>query len=441
MKVEEVQKLLHAILIQGKITDKKIGKIAIDTRTMKKGDVFLCMIGKRLDGHQFIEEAIKLGASVIVVSKMVSFETEIPILLVDNTNEAYFTFARYHKEKIEPSVIAITGSVGKTTTKELIANFLKEKYCVLKSEGNFNNHIGVPMTMLKLKPKHEVLILEMGMNHAGEIARLSELAKPNTAVITNIGTSHIGYLKTKKNILKAKMEITEGMEHGTLVLNGNDPYLKKVTSCRKYDVIPVRSDCFHAQIKKEKEYFGLVLRHQKQVYRIKLPYCAFHLLDNIFLALQVGLLYHVSMSDMLQVLEHTPFQLQGRLEHIPFGINQTLINDTYNASFESSCAALSYLKMLPGTKCMVFGDILELGKKGKKIHRKLARIFRKEKEIDYILIGTEVKVMKKYLKNSHYFKTVEDFMTYLSEHPFKQDSILLKASHNMHLDRMIEKLK
>ena len=117
MKVEEVQKLLHAILIQGKITDKKIGKIAIDTRTMKKGDVFLCMIGKRLDGHQFIEEAIKLGASVIVVSKMVSFETEIPILLVDNTNEAYFTFARYHKEKIEPSVIAITGSVGKTTTK------------------------------------------------------------------------------------------------------------------------------------------------------------------------------------------------------------------------------------------------------------------------------------------------------------------------------------
>ena len=308
MKVEEIQSLLRGILIQGKITNQKIYNISIDSRTLKKGEAFICFIGKRLDGHQYIDEAVKKKASVIIVSKMVSIETDIPILLVDNTNDAYQTLARHHKEQIEPSVVAITGSVGKTTTKELIARFLSQKYSVLKSEGNFNNHIGVPMTMLKLKPKHEVLVLEMGMNHQGEIARLSMLAKPNVAVITNIGTSHIGYLKTKKNIFKAKMEITEGMNHGNLVVNGNDHYLKKVKATNKYDVIFVNQDTFHTQIKYEKDGIELVLRVQKQVYHVSLPYCAVHLLDNIFLALQVGLMYHVRMEDMIEVLNHTSFQ-------------------------------------------------------------------------------------------------------------------------------------
>ena len=206
MKVEEMHTLLHSTLIQGTIKDRKVSNISIDTRTMKKGDAFICLIGKRLDGHQYIKEAIKKKASVIIVSKIVPMITEIPILLVDNTDEALQTIARYHKEKYEPSVIAITGSVGKTTTKELVAHFLEKKYSVLKSEGNFNNHIGVPMTMLKLNKNHEILVLEMGMNHPGEIARLSMLAHPNVALITNIGTSHIGYLKSRKNILKAKME-------------------------------------------------------------------------------------------------------------------------------------------------------------------------------------------------------------------------------------------
>ena len=441
MKVEEIQSLLRGILIQGKITNQKIYNISIDSRTLKKGEAFICFIGKRLDGHQYIDEAVKKKASVIIVSKMVSIETDIPILLVDNTNDAYQTLARHHKEQIEPSVVAITGSVGKTTTKELIARFLSQKYSVLKSEGNFNNHIGVPMTMLKLKPKHEVLVLEMGMNHQGEIARLSMLAKPNVAVITNIGTSHIGYLKTKKNIFKAKMEITEGMNHGNLVVNGNDHYLKKVKATNKYDVTFVNQDTFHTQIKYEKDGIELVLRVQKQVYHVSLPYCAVHLLDNIFLALQVGLMYHVRMEDMIEVLNHTSFQLKGRLEHISINSHQTLINDTYNASLESSCAALAYLKTLPGSKCMIFGDILELGKKGKKIHRKLARIFQKEEEIDFVLIGNEVKVMRKKLKHSLFFNTIEEYIDDIEKHPLQYDYILLKASHNMHFEKLIEKLK
>lgn len=441
MKVEEIQSLLRGILIQGTINDKNILNISIDTRTMKKGDVFICLIGKRLDGHQYIKEAIKKKASAIIVSKMVSIETEIPILLVDNTDEALQTLARYHKEQIEPSVIAITGSVGKTTTKELIARFLSKKYSVLKSEGNFNNHIGVPMTMLQLKANHEILVLEMGMNHQGEIARLSMLAHPNVAIITNIGTSHIGYLKSRKNIFKAKMEITDGMNHGSLIVNGNDRYLKKVKATKQYDVTLVNQNTFHAQIKHRKDGIVLVLRVQKQVYHVDLPYCALHLLDNIFLALQTGIMYHVRMEDMIEVLNHTSFQLKGRLEHIDINSHQTLINDTYNASLESSCAALKYLKTLPGKKCMIFGDILELGKKSKKIHRQLACMFQKEKTIDFVFIGNEVKVMKRKLKHSLYFCSVEEYMNYIEKHPLKYDYILLKASHNMHFEKIIDQLK
>lgn len=441
MKVEEIHTLLHSTLIQGTIKDRKVSNISIDTRTMKKGDAFICLIGKRLDGHQYIKEAMKKKASVIIVSKIVPIITEIPILLVDNTDEALQTIARYHKEKFEPSVIAITGSVGKTTTKELVAHFLEKKYSVLKSEGNFNNHIGVPMTMLKLNKNHEILVLEMGMNHPGEIARLSMLTHPNVALITNIGTSHIGYLKSRKNILKAKMEITTGMHHGTLIVNGDDSYLKKIKESKQYDVTFVNKETFHAQIKHRKDHIILILRVSKQVYQVSLPYCAYHLLDNIFLALQVGLLYHVRMEDMIEVLNDTTFQLKGRLEHIPINQHQILINDTYNASLESSCAALKYLKTLPGKKCMIFGDILELGKQSKKIHQQLARIFQKEKEIDFILIGSEVKIMKKKIKHSLYFHTVEEYINNIKAMPFKYDYILLKASHNMHFEKIIEKLK
>lgn len=441
MKVEEMHTLLHSTLIQGTIKDRKVSNISIDTRTMKKGDAFICLIGKRLDGHQYIKEAIKKKASVIIVSKIVPMITEIPILLVDNTDEALQTIARYHKEKFEPSVIAITGSVGKTTTKELVAHFLEKKYSVLKNEGNFNNHIGVPMTMLKLNKNHEILVLEMGMNHPGEIARLSMLTHPNVALITNIGTSHIGYLKSRKNILKAKMEITTGMKNGTLIVNGDDSYLKKIKESKQYDVTFVNKETFHAQIKHRKDHIILILRVSKQVYQVSLPYCAYHLLDNIFLALQVGLLYHVRMEDMIEVLNDTTFQLKGRLEHIPINQHQILINDTYNASLESSCAALKYLKTLPGKKCMIFGDILELGKQSKKIHQQLARIFQKEKEIDFILIGSEVKVMKKKIKHSQYFHTVEEYIDAIQTKPLKYDYILLKASHNMHFEKMIETLK
>lgn len=441
MKVEELKELLHGEWLSGKVNKKKIKNIVIDSRKVEKDDVFLCIIGKTLDGHQYIKEAVQKRASVIIVSKKVDIKTSIPILLVKDTNHAYFELAKYHKKKINPKVIAVTGSVGKTTTKEIIAKFLETKYCVLKNEGNLNNHIGVPMTMLQLKPKHEVIVLEMGMNHLGEIKQLSLLAEPNTSIITNIGTSHIGYLKSMKNIFRAKMEIIEGMNQGTLIVPKKDRYLKKVKNIKSVQVIHVDSLSFHTKIKKEEEKMIVQLQYGSKEFQVLLPRCAEHLLNNIYLALQVGIIYQVPMENMINVLQNMSFQLPSRLEHIKINSYQTIINDTYNASFESTKASLEYLKKLSGTKCFIFGDILELGLKSKSIHKKLGKIFAKEKNIYYILIGKETKVMKKYLNNCLWFENIEEYKDYIMIHPLTENYILLKGSRKMHIEEVIEKIK
>lgn len=437
MKVEEVGKLLQGTFLNETNRSKEIGAIAIDSRTMRKNDVFLCLLGKTLDGHNFIEDALLKMPSLIIVSKKVSIKTKVPILLVEDTLEAYFRLARYHLDQIGPSVVAVTGSVGKTTTKELIWKFLRIKYRVCKSEGNHNNHIGVPMTMLKLKPRDEILLLEMGMNHQGEIERLSKLATPQISVITNIGTSHIGYLKSKRNIFRAKMEITKGMHHGMLVLNGEDHYLKRVKENDNYDVVMVDHHLFPHIVKEHENVLEIIFRYQKQVYRFFLPRYYAHLKETIWIALEVGVLYHVPMRDMVHVLNHLSLTLPGRLEKIPFGNHQYLIDDTYNASYESTKVALQYLQSFPGEKCLIFGDILELGKQSKKIHHRVARLFSKAKGIHYVFIGTEVKVMKKQLKEALYFETVEQYIKYLETHPATEKMVLLKASHNVHLSKLI----
>lgn len=433
---------MDGTLIQGKIHKKKLKEVKIDSRIVKRGDIFIAIIGKNLDGHKFLKEAIKHHPSCIIVSEPVEMKTEIPLISVTDTTEALQKLA-YQKHKQYPvPVIAITGSIGKTTTKELVATILSRKYCVLKSEGNFNNHIGLPLTMLKLNAKHELMVVEMGMNHAGEIKRLSLLAHPNTALITNIGTSHIGYLKTQKNIFKAKMEIVEGMQDGTLLLNGEDKYLKSVRKIKQGTVEKVCQKDFHVKVLSDTvDSFSFQFQYQDKPYIISIKAPVSHLLETILMAMQVGLDYGVSIDDMIDTIEHYPFQLKGRMEHISYGNGQTLIDDTYNASFESTIADLNYLKKLPGRKCFIFGDILELGCMSKKIHLKLARVFKKEKEIHYIFIGESAYLIHKKIKGSMYFPDVIDYLNYIAFYPLTYDYVLVKASRNMHLDEIVNELK
>lgn len=434
----EVLQITNGILLSGKKKNKSVGKIQTDTRELKKGDVFLAIIGKQLDGHDYIKEAIKKKASCVIVSKNMQVKTKIPIIKVSNTLDAYFALAYRHHQMFPVPVISVTGSIGKTTTKELIASMLSQKYSVLKSKGNFNNHIGIPKTMLELNETHDIMVLEMGMNHAQEITKLSLLAHPNTAVITNIGTSHIGYLKSRKNIWKAKMEIVDGMESGNLYVNGNDDYLKKVKDKKNFHVIKITTKKNKVKILKDTEdEFEFIYMHQKEKYDIHIPAPVSYLLSNILLAIEVCIEYGVSMEDIVMVLEHYPFSLKGRMELIPFGEHQMLINDSYNASYESTLAGLHYLQKRSGTKCFILGSILELGEMSKKIHTSLVSHFKKEKNMSFIFIGDETYCIHQKIKKSLYFPDVEEFLEYIRVHPLKEDSIYIKGSRMVHLDKIV----
>ena len=229
--IEDIIKVTGGkLLTQGK---KYILKdVTTDTRTIKESDTFIGIKGEKFNGNELWEKAIEWGAKIVIIEGIeIAEETikkynDIAIILVEDTIKALGQIAEYKRSLYNIPVIAITGSVGKTSTKDIVANVVSQKYKRLKTEGNFNNHLGVPLTLLRLKD-HEAAVVEMGMNHEGEIRYLTNIVKPTISVITNIGTSHIGYLGSRENILKAKMEIVEGMEKKKLIINNDNDLLHK----------------------------------------------------------------------------------------------------------------------------------------------------------------------------------------------------------------------
>ena len=218
MKIEEILDVTKGMLVCG---DKNIevNKFDIDTRNVNKEDVFVAIKGENTDGNLYYKEAIKKGA-ICLLDKMPE-EKIGNIILVENTVEALQNLAEYKRSKYNIPVVAITGSVGKTSTKDLVASVMSQKFNVLKTQGNYNNGIGLPLTILRLK-NEDAIVVEMGMNHFGEISLLSKIAKPTVAVITNIGTAHIGNLGSRENILKAKLEILEGLQGNTVIINNDN---------------------------------------------------------------------------------------------------------------------------------------------------------------------------------------------------------------------------
>lgn len=443
MKIEDLIRIVEATVLQGKISNKKFKKICIDSRTVKKGDLFIAIIGKRLDGHQYISEALKKEPVAILVSnsEVIIPNKTIPVLYVPDTNQALIQLGTYFRQLYPIPVIAVTGSVGKTTTKNLIADLLATKFNVLRSPQNYNNRIGLPLTLFELKETDQVMVVELGMNHLGEISELSCMCRPNVAVITKIGTSHIGYVKGRKNILKAKLEILDGMSDGYLVVNGFDPYLKKI----KLEQIETLAIGRHSnlqltdvQIYVDGTYFNIVYHGQK--YPAYYPVPGEKMLENVLLAIQVALLFQVPLEQIVEVLRN--YQTDSRrLEKtlLPGGI--TLIDDCYNASIESLENDLSILNLVTGKKLLIFGDFLELGRYAKKIHRQAARKIRRVKGLDVLLIGEETKVMRRILKGAPYFKTAKEAICYLQQQDLTDRTILVKGSRKVGLEEVVTYLQ
>lgn len=424
-----------------------------DTRTLNKGDMYLGIKGEKINGNDYIEQAFINGAIGCITDENVSekiinkYKKEKVIIKVENTIKAIQELAKYKRSLYNIPVIAVTGSVGKTSTKDIIANVLGQKYKVLKTEGNMNNHIGLPMTLLKLKD-HTAVVVEMGMNHFGEISLLTNIAKPTGCVITNIGTSHIGNLGSRENILKAKLEILEGLDKDGFVLINND------------------NDLLHDWAKKEKKYkvytYGLennstymakkvtILENSSEfeINGIKgnVPVGGIHFVYNSVCAFAVGDILNVEKEKIIKGISE--FKLTAkRMDTEVIQDNIKIINDSYNASYDSMKAALEVVNnTLAQRKIAILGDMLELGDYAKELHEKVGEEVVKNKIDILITIGENArnianKAKELKMENVQSFNNIDEAIKNIKEIIKSGDLILLKASNSMNFSKILNELK
>ena len=424
-----------------------------DTRTLKQGDCYVGIKGESFDGNKFWKEALEKGASACILD---SFEGKLDddskdtIILVQDTVKAIQDLATYVRENLNIPVIAITGSVGKTSTKDMIAAVLEEKYKVLKTPGNLNGQIGLPLNILSYKDE-DVMVLEMGMNDFGQIKKLSLIAKPTIAVITNIGTAHIGLLGSRENILKAKLEILEGMpKNSPLIINDDNDLLSSVSLKNPIIRCSIEKKAdFQAkkiEVEKEKTQFEVFYKNEKT--KIALPLMGKIFVSNALLAIAVGSLLSISMLQIKHGLESLNTE-QNHMKFLSLKNNITLIDDTYNSNFEAVESALKTLLKYPGKRHIaVLGDILELEEFSEEIHRKIGSL-QELLELDALFLqGNASKyILESAMENqmnSHkifYFESQESLVEELKQMMQAGDVILLKASNSMHFDHITKSLQ
>ena len=421
MNINELSKIIHASY------EEKYGlltftNIKTDTNSLTKNDIFLAINS----GHDYLKE-IKKCRGVIVENDFKS--DKFPVLRVNDTKKSLENIALYKRNNYKGKIIAITGSNGKTTTKELLSHILKSKYSVFKSYKNMNNKLGVLINMLSLD-KSEISVFELGMNHRKEISELSKLIRPDIAIITNIGTAHIGYLGSKENIYKAKLEIIDGMNEVNLYVNGDDKYLRRFNQARK---ICLKNDLFEINnVIEYPDYLKFNLKIQKN-YHIKYHISSIAQLSNVALAIYVSLALGVKPSKISSSLNSFK-PIKDRMEVIKLR-DKIIINDSYNSNYESLMAGISSLKNYSLDKICIIGSILELGSSEKQIYKKISCNL--NKEYFYIFVGNKIKA-----SNAIYLDNVEELIDYYNLHTkeFKDKVIYVKASHTVGLCKFVDEL-
>lgn len=407
-EVEEITK--------GKVVNRKksskIKTISIDSRTTQPGDLFIPIKGPNFDGSNFIPEALEKGAAVLEVKDGL---------------KALQDLAAYHRSKFRIPIIGVTGSVGKTTTKDMIAAILSQKMTTLKNEENYNNEIGVPLTLLQLKKKHKVAVIEMAMQGLGEIELLASIVRPTISVVTNIGEAHLEYLKSKKNIVKAKSEIFSFQQKKDLaVINADDEFfehLKSKVKCQRSNIVT----------------FGILEKAKvspKDLENINLPIPGEHNIYNALAAIAVSKILKVKKSSIKNGLEaFRPSSKRWDVINRPDGVK--IINDTYNANPQSMTAALKVLAWLSGRKIAVLGDMFELGGRTKAAHQRIGKLSRKLGIDILISVGKLSRDMK---ANFHY-QSITPSIKKLKSIIHPGDRILVKASRGMHLEDIVEAIR
>lgn len=433
MNFNEIVKIVNGVLINTIKPNIKVQNIKIDSRTIEKKDLFICIKGKNFNGHDYIKDAIKNGAKAIITEDNLNYKVNVPVIKVESTIHALENLAKYQRNNYNGIVIGITGSVGKTTTKELLTSILREKYKVVSNIGNHNNLLGLAITLFNLKENTEVLITELGMNHKGEINRLSKIVKPHIGIITKIGTSHIGNLKSQKNIFKAKLEIINGMNKGNLIINGDDKYLNTIKPLKELKIIKCgqnkTNDFFCLNVKPyfNRTEFDIKLDNQITHFIFNIP--GLHLLTNILIVIKTSLLFGIDMELIKEkVSSYRPYDRRMKTYNYPL---LKLIDDSYNSSYESLKGSIEVLNKFEN-KLLIVGDILELGKYSRKIHKKIGKLL-KIPNAKILIIGKEMEILKKKYKH---FKTNKELINYLEMLNLNNYTVLVKGSNILKLNEI-----
>ena len=446
-----------------------ITEAAIDSRQVIPGSLFVAIPGERVDGHEFLAEAFKRGASFALIQKDVdaSFraldlrtgltadsipELASPLCLrVENTVSALQQIARFWRRKLDLRVIGITGSVGKSTTKELIAEVLSQRYRTLKSPGNMNNEIGLPLSILRLGTGYQRAVLEMGFYVPGEIAFLCDLALPQVGVVTNIGTVHAERAGSQEAIAQGKAELVQALpEDGVAILNFDDPWVRKMEEKTRAQVffygLSSEADLWADNVEGQGlEGIRFRLHYHRETLYVRVPLIGRHSVHTALRAAAVGLVEGLTWQEIFDGLNQGHTQL--RLVVVRSKTGALILDDTYNASPESMLAALNLLDELGGRKIAVLGDMLELGQYERQGHEMVG--LRAAQVADSLLtLGGRAHMIAEAARRSGMrksfvleFEELDQIVDWLNHNLTKNDSVLIKGSHGLHMDRIVNALE
>ncbi|MBA2174267.1 UDP-N-acetylmuramoyl-tripeptide--D-alanyl-D-alanine ligase [Halobacillus locisalis] len=433
---------------KGAAEDKiTLRSIMTDTRKKAKQSLFIPIIGQSFDAHAFIGEAIRQGATAALWQKDKELPslvpTDFPVFFVEDTTKALQDLAHFYLRKINPIVVGVTGSNGKTTTKDMVAAVLNKKYRTHKTQGNFNNHIGLPLTVLSMDTKTEALVLEMGMDHAGEISVLSRLAEPGYAIITNIGESHIENLGSREAIAAAKLEITEGLD-GSCIIDGDEPLLQKAKE-KEYSIsCGFGESCAYVAVVQQLTDEETVFKVNGELY--KLPMAGRHNVKNasyvIALAQKLGLTKEQIQQGFLEI------EVSGmRFEKHTGKEGALIINDAYNASPTSMKAVIEIIRHLTSKskKVLVLGDMFELGEHSEQLHASVAEAINEDIDVIYTIgehsraISDAVKAKALGIETKH-FTEKESLSHQIQSILTEETVVLIKASRGMKLEELLDEL-
>jgi len=424
-----------------------IEAVGTDSRNIAKNSLFVAVKGEIFDGHEFCRSAVEAGA--ICVLSHEKLDDDIPHILVSDTKYAFLDLAKWYLERFNIPVVAVTGSVGKTTTKDMIYSVLSQKYNVLKNEGNFNNEVGMPLTIFNVDDSHEIAVLEMGMNSFGEIHNLSKVATPEVCVITNIGNAHIGKLGSKEGILQAKSEIFDFADKNAVaILNGDDDLLKRLSHkagstlffgtdeaafcrARKLDDLGIRGSIWRVYMDGDN-------------FMITIPLPGDYLICNAMAAICTGKHFGIDNESIANAIKSFK-PSKNRIDLIEIN-GKTIVNDVYNASPVSMKAMIDSLSHSEGRKVCILGDMLELGEDSAAYHEEVGAYAGQAKVELLLCTGEFAHIYEKAYKNASgkacvVFDSVESLMEEAAGYIEHGDIVLVKASRGIRLERLVDKLK